>query len=199
MRLRKEEKRTAAKSVTLTKKLLTRVWDDLIQAMGNLAVNMANAGAKVAWLLDNDETAISGFKALGISVYTWKRLERVGRGHLLAELAVKTSLYDHLSLEEQRWVLERPVVVVDRETGTETSMMLLQADSITQALAVGERKLRTPDEQREYLKSLTVTKAPGKWRIGKTGKVVFQANSSYSLEELLEIVKELEIWKQRHG
>jgi len=201
MKTRKSEKpvRTTDKeALKVLEKKIELAWVEFKTTLAAVVTNLQAAGDRVAWLLDNDPDARGKFKDLGISLHQVARLERIGRGRLLAELASKTTLFDHIPVKDQNTILHNkiPAVFQKKTGGYEVKQVdLLKEDSLVQNRVIGEKGIRSTEEQKEYIKGCvrpTWTKTAASWRINKKlGKVVFTANSSYDVEQLRFILEQL--------
>jgi hypothetical protein len=188
-------------------KTIEHAYQDLQKALATIAENTQKAGDLVAWLLDHDKNARNRLRALGLQLHQVARLERIGRGRIIAELAVKTTLFDHLPVADQRTVLTQKVPAVfpnkDSTGYTVRQVNLLEEDLLTQNRVVGDTKLRNVEEQKEYVESFVkpkpLSKKASSWRISRAGKVVFLSNSSYSKEQIEEILAALTKYLKEHG
>jgi hypothetical protein len=200
MRLRASEKPVPTKKLITVPSAFKDSYAALVTALKRGAVATLDAGIQVAWLLDNDPKAMDTFRTLGLSVFTVKRLERIGRGRLLPELAVRTTLCDKLPITDQRRIANDTVPALVETAGKfkVTQVKLLESSMIIQNRVVGHGKLRSIDEQTEYMRGFEHTPHTTPWHITKAGRVAFSANSSYTQEELAVIVKALAAWHAAH-
>jgi len=132
---------------------VSEAWAQLPAALNGLRDSLATAGRIVAYLLDNDENARDKFRALGIAPGVYRRLEMVGRGTLLPELANEAQ-YARLPLDEQRKVLQGTVeAVVEKPDGSYDVIKvdLLRAEPEIAYRVLASDHLRTPAEQRQVI------------------------------------------------
>lgn len=181
------------------------LWEEFEGLFTEITEKIARAGEIVAELLDNDPRAREKFRKMGLSGRSVARFERIGRGRLLPELATKSELYDHLPIPEQRRVLHEKVpALLDGPRGALKKDMvnLLEEEAHIQNRVIGDNRLRTLEEQKEYVEGFrpaVKTETSQKWRINKYGKVIFLANASYTYAELCEIVKAQKAFLEERG
>jgi hypothetical protein len=115
MRLRKSEKPQAPVKKNPTLIEINHIWAKLAEEVKHIKDNVTAVGTHIAWLLDNDPEARTGFKSRGYPQGFVDRMERVGRGTLLPDLALMGSVFERLPLDEQKKVVAGKVPVI-RET-----------------------------------------------------------------------------------
>jgi hypothetical protein len=139
--------------VTMTSK---QAWDKLGNVLGDMKRNILEAGQLVCWLLDNDTDARDKFRKLGVTPSVYLRLEKVGRGVLLPELA-EHSMFSRLPIDQQKQIVAGKVTaVIENGKGDFDTVQvdILQADPVTMMRCIATDHIRTPAEQRLYIERM---------------------------------------------
>ena len=161
------------KNEVVLAKQINDSWSKLSVALDSVRSNVLEAGKLVCFLLDNDTDARDKFRKAGLTPSFYTRLEKVGRGVLLPELA-ENSMYSRLPIDQQKQIVQGKVsAVIEKADGTFDTVQVdvLRADVVTQMRCIASDHIRTPQEQRQYIERMrkpTVTadnacKVP--WRI----------------------------------
>lgn len=134
-------------------KQIDQRWTELKQAFLELGNCWQKAGEIVCWLLDNDPDARDKFRAAGISPSVYNRLEKVGRGVLLPELA-EMPRFLNLPIDEQKRIVQGKVqAVIELKDGTLDTIQVdvLRAEPEILNRVVAGNRIRTIEEQRRLL------------------------------------------------
>lgn len=183
----------------ITKTQIDAKWQELGACFAAMQSKITEAGALVCWLLDHDPEARDKFRRLGVTPSTYARLEKVGRGVLLPELAQYTR-FDRLPLDQQRQVLEGCVTaVVEKADGTFDTIqvdVLRAAPDVAMRVIAGDH-IRTPEEQRRMIERARkpVEKAADActvpWKI-VGNKIEFVKNAILTRADMLSALRALE-------
>lgn len=144
---------TTEKNQVVLAKTISEKWDALGGLMDDMKRNIMEAGKLVCWLLDNDDDARAKFRRSGLTPSFYGRLEKVGRGVLLPELAENT-LFAKLPIDQQKQIVQGKVqAVIETQDGKFDTVQvdILQADPITVMRCIAPDHIRTPQEQRQYI------------------------------------------------
>lgn len=181
---------------------ITTAWTQLKTQLGTMQQNIVEAGKTVAYLLDHDPQARDKFRTMGITPGVYNRLEKVGRGTLLPELAEQSHLA-RLPIDQQRQIVSGTVTaLVEKPDGTFDTMPvdIMRADPVTVYRVIASDHIRTPAEQRAMIESQrkrasvpvsAVGAADMPWRVvGKT--VIFKRDCAMGRSDLLSALRALE-------
>lgn len=137
----------------ITKTQIESKWNELGQCFNGMKEHISKAGELVCWLLDNDPDARDKFRKAGITPQFYNRLEKVGRGVLLPELA-QYSRFERLPLDQQRQILTGEVTaVIEKTDGTFDTIkvdVLRASPDVAMRVVAGDH-IRTPEEQRRII------------------------------------------------
>jgi len=128
-------------------------WMRLQVCFKEMQSNIVKAGELVCWLLDNDPDARDKFRKAGITPGTYGRLEKVGRGILLPELA-QYSRFERFPIDQQRLILTGNVTaIVAKADGSFDTIKVdvLRASPDVATLVIAGDHIRTPEEQRRII------------------------------------------------
>lgn len=179
-----------------------QAWSEFSSLFSDLKKNIKKLGETVCYLLDNDPQARDKFRKAGITPSFYERMEKVGRGVLLPELA-EHRMFASLPIDQQRQIVEGNVVaVVEKQDGTFDTIKvdILRADPVTAMRCIAKDHIRTPQEQRLYIESMRKkTETPSadevsrpQWRV--SGKMIqFVKPCLMTRADLLTAIHALEV------
>lgn len=174
-------------------------WQELGECFTGMKENIEKAGKLVCWLLDNDSDARDKFRKAGITPSFYNRLEKVGRGTLLPELAEYTR-FQKLPLDQQRQVLAGQVTaLIEKEDGTFDTIKVdvLRAPTDIAKRVIAYDHIRTPEEQRRIIERTRVPKFSADeackmpWRV-VGNKVEFVKPCILTRADLISVMKAME-------
>ena len=184
----------------LTNTETQKAWDKLGNLMDNMKANILEAGKLICYLLDNDQDARARFRKVGLTPSFYGRLEKVGRGVLLPELA-DNSMFARLPIDQQKQIVKGQVTaVIEKQDGTFDTVKvdLLTADPVTMFRCVATDHIRTPQEQRAYIeRSRKPTVTPSEackvpWRV--VGKLIeFTKPCLLTKSDMLSAMRAMEV------
>jgi hypothetical protein len=137
----------------ITKTQIQGYWVELGECLKGIQLNIAKSGELVCKILDNDPDARDKFRKAGITPGFYSRLEKVGRGVLLPELAQYTR-FERFPIDQQRLVLTGEVTaVIEKADGSFDTVKVdvLRASPDVAKLCIAGDHIRTPEEQRRMI------------------------------------------------
>lgn len=183
----------------ITKTQIQGYWVELGECFKAMQSNYSKAGELVCKILDTDPDARDKFRKAGITPGVYSRLEKVGRGVLLPELAQYTR-FERFPIDQQRLVLTGEVTaVVEKADGSFDTIKVdvLRASPDVAKLCIAGDHIRTPEEQRRMIERTRkpITKATDlaqvPWRVnGKS--IEFVKGAILSRADMLNALRALE-------
>ena len=183
----------------ITKTQIQGYWVELGECFKEMQSNISKAGELVCKILDNDPDARDKFRKAGITPGFYSRLEKVGRGVLLPELAQYTR-FERFPIDQQRLVLTGEVTaVIEKADGTFDTVKVdvLRASPDVAKLCIAGDHIRTPEEQRRMIertrkpavKATDLAQVP--WRV-VGNKVEFVKGCVLTRADMLSAMKAME-------